>query len=53
MYLIFLIRLFYVFIYSYSNLNSGVINRGKQLHAAVHNLQSFDRAMDQVSIKFH
>ncbi|XP_034486586.1 dystrophin, isoforms A/C/F/G/H isoform X9 [Drosophila innubila] len=31
----------------YSNLNNGVINRGKQLHAAVHNLQSFDRAMDQ------
>uniref|UniRef100_Q9VDW6-2 Isoform C of Dystrophin, isoforms A/C/F/G/H n=1 Tax=Drosophila melanogaster TaxID=7227 RepID=Q9VDW6-2 len=31
----------------YANLNSGVINRGKQLHAAVHSLQSFDRAMDQ------
>ncbi|XP_011184955.1 dystrophin, isoforms A/C/F/G/H isoform X2 [Zeugodacus cucurbitae] len=31
----------------YSNLNNGVINRGKQLHAAVHSLQSFDRAMDQ------
>ncbi|KPU80239.1 uncharacterized protein Dana_GF16554, isoform E [Drosophila ananassae] len=31
----------------YANLNNGVINRGKQLHAAVHNLQSFDRAMDQ------
>uniref|UniRef100_A0A6P4F6K7 Protein detached n=1 Tax=Drosophila rhopaloa TaxID=1041015 RepID=A0A6P4F6K7_DRORH len=31
----------------YANLNNGVINRGKQLHAAVHSLQSFDRAMDQ------
>ncbi|XP_060647975.1 dystrophin, isoforms A/C/F/G/H isoform X12 [Drosophila nasuta] len=31
----------------YSNLNNGVINRGKQLHAAVHSLQSFDRSMDQ------
>ncbi|XP_068153856.1 dystrophin, isoforms A/C/F/G/H isoform X7 [Drosophila tropicalis] len=31
----------------YSNLNNGVVNRGKQLHAAVHSLQSFDRAMDQ------
>ncbi|XP_034660514.1 dystrophin isoform X19 [Drosophila subobscura] len=31
----------------YLNLNNGVINRGKQLHAAVHSLQSFDRAMDQ------
>ena len=33
----------------YNNLNSGVVNRGKMLHAAVHNLQSFDRTMDQVS----
>ncbi|XP_032597642.1 dystrophin, isoforms A/C/F/G/H isoform X13 [Drosophila grimshawi] len=31
----------------YSNLNNGVVNRGKQLHAAVHSLQMFDRAMDQ------
>ncbi|XP_017846446.1 dystrophin isoform X13 [Drosophila busckii] len=31
----------------YANLNNGVVNRGKQLHAAVHSLQSFDRAMDQ------
>ncbi|XP_020813953.1 dystrophin, isoforms A/C/F/G/H isoform X2 [Drosophila serrata] len=31
----------------YANLNNGAINRGKQLHAAVHSLQSFDRAMDQ------
>ncbi|TMW54019.1 hypothetical protein DOY81_000887, partial [Sarcophaga bullata] len=31
----------------YSNLNNGVINRGKQLQSAVHSLQSFDRAMDQ------
>ncbi|KAL7728426.1 hypothetical protein ACLKA6_005185 [Drosophila palustris] len=31
----------------YSNLTNGVVSRGKQLHAAVHNLQSFDRAMDQ------
>ncbi|XP_037939680.1 dystrophin, isoforms A/C/F/G/H-like [Teleopsis dalmanni] len=31
----------------YSNLNNGVISRGKQLNAAVHSLQSFDRAMDQ------
>ncbi|KAL5273214.1 hypothetical protein ACFFRR_000154 [Megaselia abdita] len=31
----------------YTNLNSAVINRGKQLHTAVHNLQSFDKAMDQ------
>lgn len=35
------------FPFRYSNLNNGVINRGKQLHAAVHSLQSFDRAMDQ------
>lgn len=33
--------------FRYANLNNGVINRGKQLHAAVHSLQSFDRAMDQ------
>ncbi|XP_030080853.1 dystrophin, isoforms A/C/F/G/H isoform X13 [Drosophila hydei] len=31
----------------YSHLNNGVINRGKQLNAAVHDLQSFDRKMDQ------
>ncbi|XP_037924847.1 dystrophin, isoforms A/C/F/G/H isoform X5 [Hermetia illucens] len=31
----------------YNNLNNAVINRGKLLHAAVHNLQSFDRSMDQ------
>ncbi|XP_037038480.1 dystrophin, isoforms A/C/F/G/H isoform X6 [Bradysia coprophila] len=31
----------------YNNLNNGVINRGKLLHAAVNNLQSFDRNMDQ------
>ncbi|XP_059621292.1 dystrophin, isoforms A/C/F/G/H isoform X2 [Phlebotomus argentipes] len=31
----------------YNNLNNVVINRGKLLHAAVHNLQSFDRTMDQ------
>jgi len=37
---------------SYANLNNGVINRGKQLHAAVHSLQSFDRAMDQVIYKY-
>lgn len=36
-----------MFFCSYANLNNGVINRGKQLHAAVHNLQSFDRSMDQ------
>ncbi|XP_055923865.1 dystrophin, isoforms A/C/F/G/H isoform X2 [Eupeodes corollae] len=31
----------------YVNLNNGVINRGKQLHAALHSLLSFDRTMDQ------
>ncbi|KRG01228.1 uncharacterized protein Dmoj_GI23105, isoform K [Drosophila mojavensis] len=31
----------------YTNLNNGVINRGKLLHAAVQDLQSFDRKMDQ------
>ncbi|XP_055852370.1 dystrophin, isoforms A/C/F/G/H isoform X3 [Episyrphus balteatus] len=31
----------------YANLNNGVIHRGKQLHAALHSLQSFDRTMDQ------
>ncbi|KAJ6635994.1 Dystrophin, isoform B [Pseudolycoriella hygida] len=31
----------------YKNLNNGIINRGKLLHAAVNNLQSFDRNMDQ------
>lgn len=35
----------------YNNLNSGVVNRGKMLHAAVHNLQSFDRTMDQVRLE--
>lgn len=36
--------------FRYNNLNSGVVNRGKMLHAAVHNLQSFDRTMDQVTV---
>lgn len=36
-------------LFRYNNLNSGVVNRGKMLHAAVHNLQSFDRTMDQVN----
>lgn len=45
-----IVELFFTFdfiTFRYSNLNNGVINRGKQLHAAVHSLQSFDRAMDQ------
>lgn len=33
----------------YTNLIGVVINRGKLLHTAVHNLQSFDRSMDQAS----
>lgn len=33
----------------YSNLNNAVISRGKSLHAAVNNLQSFDKSMDDVS----
>lgn len=40
-------------LFSYTNLNNGVINRGKLLHAAVHNLQSFDRTMDQVIITYN
>lgn len=33
----------------YTTLNGVAINRGKLLHTAVHNLQTFDRSMDQAS----
>lgn len=32
----------------YGNLNNSAMSRGKLLHAAVQNLQSFDRKLDQV-----
>ncbi|XP_053672403.1 dystrophin [Anopheles nili] len=31
----------------YNNLNNSVISRGKQLHAAIHSLQTFDRTFEQ------
>ncbi|KFB45500.1 AGAP010261-PA-like protein [Anopheles sinensis] len=31
----------------YNNLNNSVISRGKQLHAAMHSLQTFDRTFEQ------
>lgn len=39
----------YFFIYRYKNLNNTVATRAKNLHAAVHSLQSFDKSLDQVS----
>uniref|UniRef100_A0A182N8V0 Protein detached n=1 Tax=Anopheles dirus TaxID=7168 RepID=A0A182N8V0_9DIPT len=31
----------------YNNLNNSIISRGKQLHAAIHSLQTFDRTFEQ------
>ncbi|XP_049531083.1 dystrophin isoform X2 [Anopheles darlingi] len=31
----------------YNNLNTSIISRGKQLHAAMHSLQTFDRTFEQ------